>query len=671
MNKPVLHILNIFKLPTSKMVKLRTNLDLLFEDGVIIKDCYYKDIIAFRYFLDFRNKLIFDVTSDLWITNHTTNGFFNSGSYLDIYSSIYERLVRRHIDDTGNNDIMLPFFKVLYETIDLVNREFLLNIIEYGVGAEITEMLDIQFDDELISSIITASKSHTRKSVDDTYTALDNVIKSGRHTDNIMVLFYLSGVVSVGQLQQVFGSRGFITDLNSKIYARPMTNSLTLGFKDMYEATIESRTGTKALFNTVKSIQNTEYTARGLQLGSMFLNGVTLADCGNTNYIDFLVRDKEYGSDGEVTYTGDLTGLIGKSYFDTNTGIEKVIRKGDTHLINTTIRLRDATMCQLGDKRNICSKCLGDLALTLINGQNLGHLANTLITAMLSQSLLGGKHLLMSAVAIAIKLTGDVKKILMIKNSYNVHFKANILKKKLKRVHIRIRQSEAFGLTNVDHITDIFNININKVSKLTSVTILIGENETVLPLKSGTRSGHLSRELILYIKENGYMVPDEEHFLIDVNDFNNKFPVIVFDKVEFDYAALGKEFTTLIKKQTYRSVNGQMRSENTPGVLVQTIYELLNNKLSVNYALIEIMITSLMANDINNLDFDLGRNSEHRDLIRLSDAIDKRSVGSAYGWDNLQGKIHDPMMFIAKGKVGHPLDVLFKPNEVVNGNRHQ
>jgi hypothetical protein len=91
----------------------------------------------------------------------------------------------------------------------------------------------------------------------------------------------------------------------------------------------------------------------------------------------------------------------------------------------------------------------------------------------------------------------------------------------------------------------------------------------------------------------------------------------------------------------------------------------VNRKLSINIALLEVIVYGFTAQDLTNEDYDLGRNALRKDLIRPQIAIDYRSLGSAYNWDKLKTKVFDPILFKDHDKPDHPLDVLLCPNEVL------
>ena len=667
MKNNTIDVLNIFKIPLSRFKNLKTDTYIRFEDNVV-ELAKARHLIVFRYLMDFVMEFHIPITSDLWIDRHLSNGVITQKTYLKMYSAIYKKVATTHVATSEDMNIIITMFRRMYETMGVVNSELLKDIVAHSVAVEATDILEIQFHDDLLLAIADASRNPSNTTVKYTYEVLHRIMTAETYSDNVIRLFYLSGVVSLGQLRQLLGSRGYVTEIDSSIFNTPMTNSFALGFKGIYDAAIESRAGAKALYLSGTAIQNSEYMARELQLAIMVVESVVIGSCDNPTYVDYYVRPREVNATGEEVYKGDLTNIVGK-YYLTVEGEEKVVTSSSTELNGTFIRMRVATYCSLPNKKHICSKCLGDISYSIMPSQNLGHITSIHGSAMITQALLSTKHLLATATSAVVNMSAIAKKYFMVKAGEMVMFKANVINKKTKNVYIKIEQREAWGLSTASKVNDILSINVNKVSRLTSMTLVIeGKNDNVeveIPLKIGSRHAMLSLEAISYIITNGYKTPDENTYLIDINDFDPKKPLLVYDKVEFDFKALTTEFKRLLKTREYKKVNGVMRSEYTPHILVQKLFELVNNKLSVNIAIFEVMVYAFTARDITGRNYDLGRNSKHRDVVGFKEAINYRSIGASYDWDDLKSKVLDPMSFAEENRVAHPMDVFFKPNEVL------
>jgi hypothetical protein len=145
----------------------------------------------------------------------------------------------------------------------------------------------------------------------------------------------------------------------------------------------------------------------------------------------------------------------------------------------------------------------------------------------------------------------------------------------------------------------------------------------------------------------------------------------MYEKVEFDFSALIKEFKSLLKTRKYKKVEDKYKSEYMPHVLVQNLFELINNKLDVNIALLEVLTYAFTVQDLTNRNFDLGRNTLNKDVVGFREVIDYRSAGASYNWDDLQNKVLNPILHMRENKCSHPMDVFFCPNEAIADIEHK
>jgi len=667
----IINIRTLYNMPAVKLSNLKKNMDIRFDNGIVLKNCNYKDIIVFRYYTDFITKYNISITEDLWITNYFKNGRFSKSTYINLYSKIFRLVVKPYIKQHGNNSIMDPLFRDMYLTVDNVNKYLLPTLYTYTMDLDVYDLLSLQFDKDLITSMVEAVKDPSPVTVNHTYDVLDVVMKKPEYSNLSITLLYLTELSSVGQIRQMFASRGYVTELNGRIFKLPMTNSFLLGFKNIYEFTIETRAGTKALSMSGKNIQDAEYTNRELNIATQVLEGVHHGDCGKPVYIDTYVKPDEFDSVGNLVVKNNFEELDGKHYYCNETKTEKILDGyKDKHLIGTTIPIRTALYCSHNEKNKICSACIGEYGDIPFDYQNLGNLVVTIIMVLQSQGLLSAKHLLKTAVQATVNLTRTTKQYFMLRQNESMYVRANVLNKKTKNIYVKIRQDEAWGLDSATKVKDLFSLNIHKISRLSTVWLVSrsangAETEIAIPLSTTSAKVFLSVPTISHIIKHGYETPDEEHYVFNIDEFNNRQPMFTFDKAEYNLASLSKEFKASIKSHKYKMVNNEIRSEVTPDVLVAEVFDLLNSKLSINIALVEMLIYCFTAKDITNQNYDLGRGARVRNVATFKQNIDFRTLGSGLDWNDTRSKVADPMSFTTVGKTSSLMDVFIKATEVV------
>jgi len=663
------HIRRVFNLPIEDIVQLKHNLDVVFDDNETILNCDYKAIIVFRCIIDLVNVIPgIKLNSNLYIDNHLNVGYFNYDTYTTMYSMILEQYVNDIVKI--NNDIsLIP--KLLREMYVCINNlpVYIKSLGDYAIGIEILDVFNIQFKDTLLKSMTKVTDIPSQVNIEKTYNELNNILIDLDKT-NVIKLIYLSKMVNENQLRQLFGSRGYVTEIDSSIFTTPMTNSFTLGEKNIYDAGIESRSSAKAYFLSHRAIQNTEYTARGLQLVAMVVERIWYGDCGNTEYTPFYVRPKD------DVYKGDLKELVGKYYLNEDTNKEEVITPLHTHLSGKTIKLRMVDTCKYPDKKKICSKCFGDLAYSILEHQNLGHICVTNPTKDTTQSLLSTKHLTKSASSNVVILNKSLEQFFMVKFKDKLFLQRRFNGRKTKGLKLHIPQNQVRSFEEVLNTKDIMSINLDKVSWLYELVMeeyskTVKNNEDMffpLEVKISSRIGIFTNYFWSYLLKHGYDIDELDNYVINLDNWDYTKPIIMYEKKEFDFAALGQQFSSLIKTRKYYKSGNVKRAEFTPTVLVEKLFDLLNSKLSTNIALLEVLVYSFTAKDINNNNYDLSRNSPDRELIGIKNAIDDRSISGSFGWNSLERKIFNPELMFPENRPSTPLDVIFKPNETLADN---
>ena len=112
----------------------------------------------------------------------------------------------------------------------------------------------------------------------------------------------------------------------------------------------------------------------------------------------------------------------------------------------------------------------------------------------------------------------------------------------------------------------------------------------------------------------------------------------------------------------------------TPESLLQNVFHIVNTKLDVNLAILEVIVYAFTVYDVVDEDgrginlnksYSLGRNVNDQRLMRIEDIITNRSLGAGYAWEKVVNNILSPKSFYGKNAVSHPLDVVITPNEVI------
>lgn len=653
--------------PIEMKNKLHTNLNILFEDNITLF-LSYKEVILLRFILDVYNIVPeLKITSKQCFTNFYNNNTYTSKTINKSFEVIVEDVVECYCKPQKDRKILDHLYYSMYVVLNNIYNYLTYESLEYCSSINVLEFLEIQMNNELLTSMKDAHVHNNHIYVNNTYDVLDKVLKLPEIQHNQISKGYLSGNINPNQVKQMLASRGFITEIDSSIFKYPIASSFTLGLKDIYDLAIESRSGAKALYLSTNAIREAEYLARELQLVTMLVSKLIDDDCGNHDYIDWLVRSKELGYNKD-----DLGNLIGKYYYNTTTKKEELITSKHTHLIGKVIKLRSVINCKLKDPTTICTKCFGDLSYSIPLHSNIGHYSSTSVTQKITQSILSTKHLSSSATSHNIQLDQITEKFLNLKDGTIYMFKSGILNNKFIQYDLIIEQEYVFGLKDLNINTDILKLEPYRVSRISnfiiqSKNIKTGEVEYFpITISTNRNRGSFTYEFLNYIVNSKYTLDNEDRYVIPLNEWSANIPFIITPELEYNFQALAKELKSLLRDSS--NVKNNTTKRYTPESLLQRLFDLINSKLSVNIAVLEVIVYAMTVKSLENRDFNLGRNVSNKTVTDTTTILEKRSLGAGYGWEKVIKLILNPNSFYSKNKIKHPMDIMIKPDEIIRKN---
>lgn len=672
--------------PTELFNGLRTDLLIEFEsdrDNVIAMT--WKEIVLQRYVLDILTKDIYNdkyrmslsdipIPTNLCICKYYTEGIFTSSTITKYLEEVFKLVVQKLNSHNPKlpRDLLDVFFQNIAYMYNDIYNDVVYNITEYVSTSRITDFVEIQQNEELLESMVKVKEApveEKNKAIMASYDVLDKILRHDpRYKNNDIRLGYVSGNVNGRQVRQLLSSRGHITELDGTIFKYPVANSFTLGLNDLYDLAIESRAGAKALYTSNKAVQSSEYLARGLQLVTMILEKLDDEDCGSKYYLDWYVRPA--GPDNKA----DLPNLLGKKFLNPETNREEVITKDHKWLEGKTIKLRSILKCISKDKTHVCIDCFGELGYSIPKHANLGHFCSVELSEKITQSILSTKHEMSSAKANDIRLAESTKKFMFVKGSDYYFLDGIINNRQGFKYHFVITQQEAFGVKDLSPSTKLNTIDPLRVSRIENIGLLITDKkgETVdyqlLPIKDANRPGSFTHKFLDHILTYGWSLTDKDEYLIPLDKWNWKQPCINLLDLEYSFKALNDDVSKLFRKIKQKRGAG---SVDSPELLLQKLFNIVNYKLDVNISLLEGIIYAFMARDYAAEDYHIGGYTKeggepvNRSLYQLHDIVANRSLGAAYGWERVINLIKSPRSFGGINAVDHPMDVTIKPHEVV------
>lgn len=561
-----------------------------------------------------------------------------------------------------------PVLALIYEITNDIHNEVSKLAERYSSSIDILDFIQVAEYPAIKSAI--ENTAPTTESISDTYGVVMNAIdKDKQLKDNSLVKAVRSKMVNANQVAQCIAVRGFLTEVDGTILPTPILSNYTRGLGSLYNLVAESRSAAKSYYFSESPLQDSEYFARRLQIFCTIVERIHYEDCGSTDYINWKINPPTYNDNGKMVYPGDLKFMIGKYYLNEQTGKLNIITHDDPALYNKVLKLRSVITCKHHDKHGVCEVCFGTLAKNVSRFSNIGHLCCATMTQQTSQSVLSTKHLDASSVSANIVLNNVSEKYFILNKSKNSY----ILKPELakKNVKIIINRDEAQGLTDIIAVDSVDNINPIRISSLTCIEISVetdkGIDGDLLYINQENRKAVFTIDFLKYLKNFRWSTDSKNNFMFNLSDWDFSKPIFKLPEMEYSFAAHSSQIAKIIESNM-QQIADRMKPDS-PVYTLQELFNLVNTKLNVNIAALEVIIYATMIH--NNDNYDLARKYSTNMLGVANSIILNRSLGAAYAYEKQVETIINPKSFFKMNRPDSVFDIFIAPKEVVANYQQQ
>lgn len=641
---------DIWSLPDGEMI-------LVFDDGEEVT-CTNSTTILSWYFGAFHRQY---PKMPLLSRHHVKDKQIKKGTETEIQSIILTDCKRTLGNEVNHEDLMLLAFKIQNE----IFNDLTTNIRSHVSTITILDFVDVVRHPEIEAA--NRSVKPTQFSIDQTYDKIWSVLtRPGELLGNTVARMAKSGLVSKGQILQCVGPRGFLTDIDSHIFRKPVLTGYVEGISTLYDSMIESRSASKALMFAKDPVAESEYFNREMQLVASTLTRLHRVDCGSKEYILFKVR------------SGDLDMIAGKYHYDNGKLYE--ITPNDRHLIGKIIKIRSVLKCHHPDPYGVCEVCFGALSDSIPDNTNLGHASVTVMCEKISQNVLSTKHLDGSSKVDDFIIGEFDSKYIRSGSDIGVdELDSNTfikLAERLagKKVYLTLAEQQASNLSDIDY-SDVNKLSPSNVTELTEVQIGVEDDagqfiETVtIPVSMGARRSWLTHDALKYIKKKGFRLSDRGNYVIDLSEWDNTLPLFQLPLKHTDmvqYMKTIKSFIMAAGEPSRGKLQKTLRDFPTVDRGLTEFYALISSKLKVNIAHLEAIILSAMIRSEVNKDHRLPRPIHEGELGSYRKNMEMRSMGTSMAYERQSKRLTDIRSFLYKRRPDSPFDNLLAPFKYVN-----
>lgn len=542
----------------------------------------------------------------------------------------------------------------MYEIADML-FELYRELPEEVLSVNIMDYIDVMNDEDIHQALVNIHEKErvTSSDISRVYKAINTTIeKKEEIQDNALVIAHRSRSIKPAQFNKCIGPNGFITDVDSHMFRHPVTDSFVSRLTKIEDILMESRTAAMSIFYQSKAMQDSEYLTRQLQLQGEYIWRVHPGtDCGSKTYIPLFVPEGKKPTD-----------LAGKYYLDPADGVEKLIPVDDRNIRGTIIQIRSAATCQLGDRYGICARCYGQLTDSLMPGDNVGHIAATVLQKKQTQNILSNKHLVGSASVEPYIFRGEDMEWLENAKDSSKFLLSNRLKGLNGKLEIIFREKEASKIQEIFFLDDIDTLSPMRLSSLTSVRFTISRNDTIvrhyeIATSTESRKAFFTAEFLNYIRENKAKIDSDGNYIVDLSNWNFKDPIMDMPMVQYSTPAHMQE----TKRVLTSSGEGTLSACRNPAEAINKLWHLVRARLDVNVAHIELLVVAAMCEDPKNNDYRIPRDKTKGKLANYSDIMARRDSAQAMAYeDHYLGFFTRIDTYLIENRMAHPFCKLLR-----------
>lgn len=590
-------------------------------------------------------------------------GRLHSGTHLELLGNVMNDTLDTYMQDPSVSRDAL--WELVYRTTNVMYNVLIHKLEEYVVSLDITDFMNVLKHPKIIEQ--RKKLQPTSESIKETYKVYTDVLLNGVDLPrNPIALAAQSKTANLQQILQCVSPLGFGTDTDQWVFQTPIMRGYAQGLRAIYDSAVESRKAAMALTQAKSPLQDVEYFSRRMQLMDQTVQNLHMEDCGATEYLHWHVKGELYDENHVKIFGGDLQFIEGKYYLDETTQTLKVIKRSDKHLIGKTIKMRSVLHCAHRDPYGVCATCFGELSLSVPEQTNLGQICCTTMAQEVTQGVLSTKHLIGSASIDRIIIKPEQADFLKSSQDGNSYLLADSLRK--KRVTMVIGRGFAPALTDILDVKQIEDLNIVNVSAMTEIGFKIHEGEisNLFGVKVGMsgRDASLTYPMLAYIRRMGWIPNEKGNYEVDMSEWDWSKPVLTLPLVHFSMSDHSKDMAEMLESSVKEMAT---RDTNvTPDAFLAEFYMLVNKRLSVNLAVLEVIVYATTIVSAENDDYQLPKPWTTREMGVMEYTMDNRSLAPAMAYEGHYDNFVEPSSYTKTNRPDSPMDGVLMPAELYN-----
>lgn len=647
MTIPEYHARQLAQLTTDEVWNLPDleHMRLIFDDGVL--ETSMRETIFSRYTWEIH---VLYPQTPFKTSHHIGKRRLGSKTHIDLLSEIVWDC-RDAYEQNGVIVDMEQLSEMSYQISNRLYNDMTLRLEEYVATISALDFIDVLDHPGVDAANLGLARHPHPREADITLAndAIKRILFDGAElATNAVAKTVRAGLVSDGQAIQCVGSRGHGSDIDKFIFDHAIVPGFAQGITLLRDHMVESRSASVAALNAKDPMQKSEYMNRNIQLSTATLRNLHHTDCGSRDYVPMTITNKDM-----------LRDVRGMYYLDEETGVERPVRRDTKGLLGKTVKFRSVFTCKHYDRNGFCARCFGELAQSIPAGSNIGHVSAAQLQGPVGQLLLSTKHLLASAKAEPIVISDHDLNYITTGKGENIIYLVPQLAK--RRYSLVIAESEAPNLSDINSVPNPDMLIPSRLSELSMIMLVFHDAPESLPVlvevSTGARRASLSREFLRYVKQQGWSINDNGHYVIGMGEWRHDQPFVELPVKHFSSVDYMLAIASFIKGGDKGQGRSIMKYEHTSAAL-QAFNDLVSMKLQVPLPYLQAIILSTLVQSRMERDYNLPMPREIGQPAHYQMQMKLRSLSAAMAYQGQFEIMTNPESYLITDRPPHPLDDL-------------
>lgn len=562
-----------------------------------------------------------------------TDAVFNDKRYTQIMQQIYNDCFEDSEDKEYFNRLIACFWDVINNVDDFGTNELL----EYVCSLSIIDLAEL-YNNPKVREIVTVPIDEDegpmmikKKFIKGQKDLFDLLASEEFIENNPLYPFASTKTIKPSQLFQVMGHYGLRTEINDRVFRRPVYGNAMNGLRDFADMVLENSASRKNVYYSHDAIRLSQYFNREMALAAMSMRRLYPGYCGSDVQLPFVFKP---------TYAKYC---IGKYFYlpdDKSRTLRVITEDNIEQYLDVPVLMFSPFTCRHTD--GVCERCLGMIARNHTDGINVGITSTSNLVSEIAQLILSIKHD-DQAIPMIYRIPDEASEWFKLDVS-GIKFN-RALSKYADRLELGIYFTDINCSTgDLEHIDLTVDVPENKYSRIRSVLFKDNKDDTIreLVMVNEDMTPFLTTEFLVYLKENlSTMVSIEQDVLwIKMGDLYKKgIPILRSVVTNNSMMLYVTHLVDLFKK------SGLSKYTNASKALIDVSAKVFERVTGANIFQLEMMMRAHMVTSKTDYSIPIVTNTKSVMFAKTADVIANRTISGQLAHEGHKQHFANPFTF--------------------------